>query len=292
MNDDSGTGSLAPTPENTQKRPLPIPTVSASVRKPAKPVKPYKPARLKSLHSSLHGRDDVASPPDDADNRKSYYDNVTNSSLPDDECGVDEEEQLYANIDWRGNEAATELVRDSSCASTEQASYYVNNRSTPSGDTFRSSTHAVAGSDSRPQSPRSTTTTENFSDPRSRPLPRVARRPKPPSRNFENNSDEESNTESVMVDDRVLSSVSSHRSSYQNNIDSCNASSHPKTKSYPVLKHALHSHNSSSSLKESKRLSAGSGSDGGSSVSSLPVAPVRTHRRLKKDEIYQVIMNF
>lgn len=223
---------------------------------------------------------------DEGESRNSYYDNVTSSSILDDGCLNDE--RIYANGDWEERDLSNEFTNDSSCPSTEQASYYVNNRSTPSNETCHSSNQAVAGSDCRAQSPRSTTTTENFSDSRMRPLPRVMRRPKAARRGINNNSDEESNTESVNIEDRPFSSVSSHRSSYQNNLNMGEIPAHPGIKSYPLLKHKIQSRHSSSSLKESKRHSAGSGSDGGSSVSSLPVAPARTHRRLKKDENYQV----
>ena len=71
--DDSGTGSLDGTPENTQKRAPPIPSVPPPTRKPLKPHR-----RRASAQSA--GSLDTSEDPQ----RKSLYDNLSASSGPND----------------------------------------------------------------------------------------------------------------------------------------------------------------------------------------------------------------
>ena len=75
--DDSGTGSLDTTPENTQKRAPNLPSVPPPARRPLKPKR--KASNISIDNKSL-------SPTDNSHNRKSVYDNVALSP-----CGNDAE---------------------------------------------------------------------------------------------------------------------------------------------------------------------------------------------------------
>ena len=258
-NDDSGTGSLAPTPDNTNKR---LPLSSHESFPSRKPAKPNKPARSKLMGQNVFNGNSVL-PSGDSEPRKSYYDNVTTSS-------VGSPPGRSSSNEWRRSKDS-DVSSDHVTSSSTQDSYYVNNRSTPSSSSLRSSTHAVAGSapDSYPSS-----ATDNLNDPRSRFQPRLIRRPKIVRRSPRNLSDEESNTESIGTDERAFSTVSSHRSSFNTSADPPESPGHPRTSSCPLLKYSNHNGN----LSDSKSLSLGSGSDGASSVSSLPTAPARCQR--------------
>ena len=276
-NEDSGTGSLAPTPDNTNKRLQLSPSSNLQARKSSKPAKPNKPLRSKlSSANILNGNTSPLPPSCDEDVRKSFYDNVTTSSAGSPEF-------TGSGGDWRRKSKDSSEFSSENANSTSQESYYVNNQSTPSTTSLRSSTHAVAGSTCAPESCLSSTTTDNLSDPRMRFQPRIIRRPKIVRRSPRNLSDEESNTESIGTDDRPFSTISS-RSSY-NNIDQAEIANHPRTSSCPLLKY---SNSRGVSLNDSKRLSGGSGSDIGSTNSLAPVIPSRLNRRKNTDDVAKV----
>ncbi|XP_018673185.2 uncharacterized protein LOC100175245 isoform X2 [Ciona intestinalis] len=253
--DDSGTGSLGPTPENTSKRAAPpVPVVPPPVR-----GKPFKPLRRK--HSGL----DV----EGADQRKSVYDNVTASSQAGSDITPTKALSARLNNDWR---KSNESGGSPSVSVPTEDSYYVNNVSTPSvqsatiSDSPRSSTNAVAGSVGERDSFHSNPANEQ-------PLPRSrAGRRKGRIRSIDENlSDEESNTESVPPDDRAFSTLSSHRGSIPTEAD---LHRDPRT--------VIDTRSPGGRLSRSdlaSRSSVGSGSDGGSH--SVPKVPSRTHRRNK-----------
>nr|XP_002131601.1 rho GTPase-activating protein 22 isoform X3 [Ciona intestinalis] len=253
--DDSGTGSLGPTPENTSKRAAPpVPVVPPPIR-----GKPFKPLRRK--HSGL----DV----EGADQRKSVYDNVTASSQAGSDITPTKALSARLNNDWR---KSNESGASPSVSVPTEDSYYVNNVSTPSvqsaniSDSPRSSTNAVAGSVGERDSFHSNPANDQ-------PLPRSrAGRRKGRIRSIDENlSDEESNTESVPPDDRAFSTLSSHRGSIPTEAD---LHRDPRT--------VIDTRSPGGRLSRSdlaSRSSVGSGSDGGSHF--VPKVPSRTHRRNK-----------
>ncbi|XP_076826160.1 uncharacterized protein LOC143473090 isoform X2 [Clavelina lepadiformis] len=270
--DDSGTGSLGPTPENTNKRAPPVPNAPPPLR-----AKPNKPMRRKVSESLMTTSAE--------EQRKSLYDNVTVSSnsasdtasaVPGSRC----------SSDWRRSNGSAPSESSVTTATTGQGSYYVNNRSTPAlsqNGSPRSSTNAVAGSIGTPDSCHSSPA-DDVSNPRQRALPRAVRRPRgvrpPTSGTYQ--TDEESNTESVAPDDRTFSTLSSHRSSVHQELDpleKSRSSSYPNS-SRPVT--ALPRRDVANVSLAINRLSMESGSDA-SSVSSAPTIPSRPHRRLKKE---------
>ena len=270
-NDDSGTGSLAPTPDNTNKRTPALPNVHPPNRRTNKPARPNKPLRSKPSNPNLANGTASSLPPScDEDVRRSYYDNVTNSSTGSPELAASAD-------DWRRISKDSSEFSGENANSISQDSYYVNNQSTPSSSSMRSSTHAVAGSACPPESCFSSTTAETLSDPRMRFQPRSIRRPKSVRHRSRNLSDEESNTESVGTEDRPFSTISSRSSC--NNIDHPKLSNHPRTSSCPTLKYS----NNAGTTSPSRCHPTGSGSDGGSSNSSVPTAPARFHRRIKNE---------
>ena len=272
-NDDSGTGSLAPTPENTNERSSLRTSSSSPDLEACKPLKPKKPLRPNAAQHD--GRHDPSN-----DSRKSYYDNVAILPAADREFDSPHGE---ARQEWRNSKEMKGMMSNSSSYSVSQESYYVNNRSTPSSQSLQSSTHAVAGSLEVPRSYPSTTT-ENLSNSQSHGPSRLLRRQKMLRRPATNPSDEESNTESVTTDERAFSSISSHRSSYQQCPETLDVSGYPRTSSCPILKYPVNS-NIANLTKDNRSVSNGSGSDGNSTASSPPLAPERSQRRLRAEQV-------
>ena len=115
--DDSGTGSLDATPENTQKRAPPVPSMPPPLRKPLKPTR-----RRQSAQSSA-GSDASALPLHSEPQRKSFYDNVTTSSGGKDPetCSNSSVHAIAGSVDGLDSPRSSSLTGDclrlNSCAS-------------------------------------------------------------------------------------------------------------------------------------------------------------------------------
>ena len=184
-NEDSGTGSLGPTPENTHKRLLSQhPALPSHPPPPLRP-KPNKPSRIKPIRSGSGSNSKV-------NKRTSFYDNVTQSSNTsvDGEAVSAYAEQLRKNsrksieIADTVSETSVHVGDDNSLSSSEK------HELESSRESSRSSTKATAGSVAAPGSITSSRLT-----------------------NGSCNTDEESNTESIPSEERTFSTLSSHRSS-------------------------------------------------------------------------------
>ena len=270
--DDSGTGSLGPTPENTSKR---VPPVQFPASPPRN--KPNKPARRKVSVQTAGNRSELSVEDIGSTQRRSLYDNVTVSSSASNDAIPPNGVAPQHDRRWCwSNESEPSDASGSVSGSTTQESYYVNNRSTPavSCASPRSSTNAVAGSDGTRESYNSNAAI-------SMQLSRSNGKRRDSHKGSQENgcnSDNESNTESVVADDRAFSTLSSHRDSvdYDQRGHRDGHRSSMTSLQLDQRKSAL------DVMSAGNRLSTGSDVSSTSSLQGAPPVPSRPHRKIKR----------